>query len=456
MLALAWPLALTQFGQLLIHSTEVLLLGRLSPEKLASATLAWSLFQPAFMVAIGVVQATAPLIAQARGARDLRRVRRAVRQGLWVSISLFLPLALLLWHARPLYVALGQDSALLDDTMTYLRVVLWSLPFGAGFIVLRCFVSAFGRTRAILVITGLAVLFNLALSYALIFGHFGLPRLEVLGAGLGALASWALMFLALLAYCLRHRVFRRFTLLGRFWIPDWQSFFEIWRLGLPIGGALLMETSIFAASTLMMGQLGAVDLAAHQVTLQIAATSFMVPLGIGIAATIRIGIAVGRRDADGVRLAGWSAVLMGFLFMAAMALLFWLKGELLVGIFFDPDTPEARPSLALALAFLHIAAWFQLFDALQTIGIAALRGLRDTTIPMWLAGLGYWGVGLPATLILGFQTPLAGRGIWIGLAMALGAVAIAMTLRFHFLTRGLRLQARLDRLPGMAGATRPL
>lgn len=443
MILLALPLALVQLGQLAIHTTEVLLLGRLSAERLAGVTLAWSLFQPAFMIAIGITQATAPLVAQALGAGNLRDVRRAVRQGLWVSLCIFVPLGLLLWHAKPLFLAIGQDAALLDDTETYLRSVLWGLPFGAGFVVLRSLTSAYGRTRAVLVITGVAIVFNLVLSYGLIFGAFGLPGLEVLGAGLGAAISWAFMFLGLLAYCLLRKPFSELALLGRFWVPDWRSFFEVWRLGLPIAGAFLLETGTFAAATLMMGRFGTAELAAHQVTLQLAATSFMVPLGIGIAATTRIGLAVGRRDGAAVRRAGVTALAMGTGFMAVMAIIFWTNGAPLVDVFFGGDDPHSLRAATLALSFLHVAAWFQLFDAIQVVGISALRGLRDTTIPMWLAGLGYWGIGMPFALALGFLTPLAGVGIWIGLAISLAVVALAMLYRFARLSRPARLDPLL-------------
>jgi multidrug resistance protein, MATE family len=451
MLALALPLALTQLGQILIHGTEVLLLGRLAPAKLAAVTIGWSLFHICFMFAIGTVQATAPAVAQARGARQPRQVRRAVRQGLWLALAVTLPMGLLLWFSRPIFLAIGQDPALLDDTMVYLRAIALGLPFGAGYIVLRCFVAAYGRTAAVMIVTYAAFLVNIPLSYGLIFGAFGLPRLEVLGAGIGAAVSWALMFFGLLGYCLMARPFRRFVILGRFWRSDWATFKELWRIGLPIGLAVVMESGLFSAATLMVGLVGTAALAAHQVTLQLGATAFMVPLGIGIAATIRVGLAVGAGDADGVRRAGWVAAGLGAAFMAGIALLFWTLGETMIGWFFDHDQPGTAATITMAVGFIKIAAIFALADGLQVIGISNLRGMKDTAVPMWIAGFGYWVIGFPAAAMLTFGTPLAGRGVWVGLALALATVAVAMLWRFHRLTAPGRLERRLGLSMGEPG-----
>ena len=426
MLALALPLVLTQLVQVLVHTTEVVLLGRLGAAPLAAATLAAALFHTALLFGVGTASATAPLLAQAKGARRPRQVRRIVRQGLWATLALALPLMAALWFARHLLAAMGQDAALLPMTETYLRHAVWGLPFGIGFIVLRSFAATFGHTRAVLLAAFVAALLNLPLSWWLIFGGFGLPSLGPKGAGIAASVTFMLMFLLLLAHCLRAAPLRRFAILGRLWRPDWQVLAEIFKVGLPIGGAVLLEVGLFAVAALLMGLLGTVQLAAHQVAIQLASISFMVPLGISNAATIRVGLAVGAGDGPGARLAGWTACGVGTAFALVMAVLFWTAG------------PElAAQALADAVLFLHVAALFQLADGLQAIGIASLRGLRDTTVPMWLAGFGYWLVGFPLCCVLGFMTPLGGFGIWIGLATALAAVATVMVWRFHLLTRRL-------------------
>lgn len=436
-LTLALPLALTQVAQIGLHTTEVVLLGRLGPEPLAGASLAASLYHLAFLLGLGVVSATAPLVAQALGAGRRLAVRRAVRQGLWVTLALSLPAgAALFWAMRPFLALIGQDPALLPLAEAYIRAAVWGLPFGVGFVVLRSFTSAFGRTRAILLVTVAAVLLNIPLSWALIFGRLGAPALGVTGAGIGVAFTNALMFLFLLVYCLRTAPFRRYAVLARFHRPDWPTFREVLRVGLPIGGAILMESGLFSTATLLMGLIGTAQLAGHQVTLQLAATAFMVPLGIGNAATIRVGLAAGALDPAGVRRAGWTAYGLGVSFTTVSGLVFWVAAEPLVALFLTADTPEAAAARAHAAGFLRIAAIFQIVDGVQVIGISALRGLKDTTVPMWLAALGYWAVGFPACVILAFGTPLEGAGIWLGLALALAVAALVLLRRFARLTAG--------------------
>ena len=441
MLALALPLALTQLTQILVHTTEVLLLGRLGPAPLAAATLAAALFHSGLMFGVGVVSATAPLIAQARGAHRPRQIPRIVRQGLWVTVAITLPLIGLLWFVRPLLEAMGQDPSLLPMTEAYMRWAIWGLPFGVGFIVLRSFIAAFARTRAVLfaAISGAAV--NLPMSWLLIFGGFGLPARGTAGAGLAVAITFALMFSILLIYSLLAAPFRRYTVLRGIWRPDFAFFGEIIRVGLPIGGAVLLEVGLFASATLLMGLIGTAQLAAHQVALQLASIAFMVPLGLSQAATIRVGLAIGAGDGARARLSGWVACGLGTAFMAVMAVLFWTQRLPLAGLFLNSSTPEGAAALAYALVFLRIAALFQLVDGLQVIGIASLRGLKDTTIPMWLAAFGYWIVGFPSCWLLAFHTPLGGTGIWVGLAFALATVGVVMVVRFNRLTRRFRAPA---------------
>jgi MATE family multidrug resistance protein len=224
--------------------------------------------------------------------------------------------------------------------------------------------------------------------------------------------------------------------LARFWRPDRRTFAEILRVGLPIGGAVVLEVGLFAVAALLMGLIGTAELAAHQVAIQLASIAFMVPLGISHAVTIRVGFAVGAGDGSGARLAGWVACGVAVAFSAVTAVLFRTMGRTLAGLFLDVATPEGARAAADAVLFLRVAALFQLADGLQVVGIASLRGLKDTTVPMWLAALGYWLVGFPLCVVLGFLTPVGGLGVWIGLALALATVAVVMVWRFHRLTRG--------------------
>jgi MATE family multidrug resistance protein len=279
------------------------------------------------------------------------------------------------------------------------------------------------------------VVVNAVLAWGLVFGAFGLPRLGLVGSGIASSLVNAGMLVALLVYATRVRPFRRYAILGRLWRPDWPTFAEILKVGLPIGGGLLMEVGLFASAVMLMGWLGKDQVAAHQVTLQIASTSFMVPLGISMAATIRVGLAMGAGDAAGARRAGRVALGLGVLCMAGFALLFWTMPEALVGLFLDRADPASARPLELAALFILIAAAFQLVDGVQVIAAGALRGMRDTRVPMLLATISYWLVGFPAAYALAFPLGWGGLGVWIGLALALAAAAVLMLTRFERLSR---------------------
>jgi MATE family multidrug resistance protein len=276
----------------------------------------------------------------------------------------------------------------------------------------------------------LAVLLNAVLAWGLIFGRLGLPGLGVVGAGLATSIANTFSFAALLGFVLADRRLRRFYILGRFWRADWQRLRELFRVGLPIGFILLLEVGLFSAAVQLMGWLGTAEIAAHQIALQCAAIAFMVPLGIGQAATVRVGLAAGQRDAAAVRRAGWVALGLGIAFMSSTALLMWLVPQALVGLFLDLDRPENAHVTALAVAFLGIAALFQIVDGVQTIALGALRGLKDTRVPAMLAAAGYWLVGFPTSALLAFRADMGGVGVWWGLAIGLAVVAILALIRF--------------------------
>jgi MATE family multidrug resistance protein len=299
-----------------------------------------------------------------------------------------------------------------------------------GVIVLRSFLSTFDSTRIILVITLGGVIVNAITNYLLMFGNFGLPRLELRGAAIATVLTNLFMLGAMLTYVLRHRRFKRFNILIRFWKPDWPRFREIFRIGTPIGLTVLAEVGLFAAAAILMGRLGTDELAAHAVALQCASLAFMVPLGLGIAATVRVGVAYGRKDTEGIRKAGWMSFLLGTGFMAVSALAFILFGPVIVALFLDPALPQNQNALMFAATYLAIAGLFQIVDGAQVVAAHALRGLSDTKVPMVMAIFGYWLVGLPVAWLLGYVLDMRGVGIWLGLAAGLAFVAVLLVGRF--------------------------
>lgn len=428
--ALAWPLIIAQLAQNLLFTTDVVLMGWLGPKYLAAGTLAGAFLIPFQLTGIGIVGAVAPLVAQARGRRDTKAVRRIVRQGFWVAILVATLLVPIVLSIRPVYLALGQDPEVTLLAESYMTAGFWMLYPALGIMVVRSFLSAFAATRVILLVTVIGVIINGLVAYTLIFGHFGFPRLELRGAALATAFVNLFMFLALLAYAQTHRKLKRYHILVRFLKPDWGRFREILKVGLPIGLTVLAEVGLFSVAAILMGRLGTNETAAHAVALQLASMAFMVPLGLGMAATVRVGLAYGRGDAEGVRLAGWAAIVMGTGFMALTAALFLAIPHALVTIFLDSSDPANATALMLAATYLGIAGIFQLVDGAQVVAAHSLRGLSDTRTPMLLAIFGYWFVGLPTAYVLGFVLDLRGIGVWIGLAVGLAFVAILLVSRF--------------------------
>lgn len=427
---LAWPLVIAQLAQNALHTTDVILLGWLGPDYLAAATLGTTFFMPCLLFAMGVVGAVAPLVSQARGARNIKSVRRIVRQGFWAAILLAIILVPIVLQIRPIYEILGQDARATAMAEEFVQIVVWSLFPALGIIVLRSFLSSFDATRAILIITVLGVFVNAAIAYAFVFGNFGMARLELRGAALATLVTNCIMFVVMLIYVVRHRRFKRFNILIRFWKPDWGHFRAIFRIGIPIGLTVLAETGLFTAAALLMGRIGIDEVAAHAVALQCASIAFMVPLGLGVAATVRVGVAYGRGDREGIRKAGWMSFMLGTGFMVLSATTFLLFGPGIIRLFLDPAQPENLNAIALAGSFLVIAGLFQLVDGAQVVAAHALRGLSDTKVPMLIAIFGYWFVGLPVAYVLGFVFDMRGVGIWLGLAAGLAFAAVALAARF--------------------------
>jgi len=431
-LALAWPLILTNVAQALIHATDVVLLGWAGPRTLAAGTLGINIYFAFLIFGMGLVTAAAPMLAREIGARrhSVRDVRRTVRQAMWAAAAVSAPIWLILWHTAPLLVALGQDPGLAADAQTLVRALQWGLLPYLLYLVLRAFVSALERPLWSLIAGVVAVLFNGVANYALIFGKFGLPALGLQGAGIGSACANLLMFLLLAAVVLLHRRFRRYALFGRLWRADWERFRLVWRLGLPIAITLALEITIFNAAVFLMGLIGTEALAAHAIAIQIASLSFMVPLGLAQAVTVRVGLAHGRGDRAGVGRAGWTSLALGVGFMGLMALVMMAMPGRLVGAFLDAADPANGPVIELAVSFLLVAAFFQIFDGAQVVGAGMLRGLHDTSVPMLYAAIGYWMIGLATALGLGFGLGWGGLGIWIGLAAGLGVVAVLIIARW--------------------------
>lgn len=432
MLALAWPMILTNLAQVAMTATDVAMIGRLGSDSLAAGALGSNLYFAPLILGLGLTYATAPMIAAELGRKkhSVRDVRRTVRQGLWLSVLASIPIWILLWNSKAILLAMGQDPALSEQAAVYVRTLQWAiLPF-YGYIVLRSFISALERPGWALVIMVASVALNGLLNWILIFGKLGFPAYGIAGSGAATSISTLFMFIGMVVVVAVHPKFRRYALFGRFWRSDWPRFWTLLKLGAPIAGILAFEVTIFNAAAFLMGLIGASALAAHAIALQVASVTFMVPLGIGQAVTVRVGLAYGANNSEGISRAGWVAYAMGVSFMAVMAIVMFAFPHLLIAAFIDTSDPKNAVVVGLAVTFLAFAALFQIVDGAQAVAAGMLRGLQDTKVPMLYAAIGYWGIGLPLGALLAFRFGFAGSGIWIGLFTGLAVVAVLLLYRW--------------------------
>jgi multidrug resistance protein, MATE family len=430
-LALGWPIILANLAINVMTVTDFIMLGRLSPHALAAGSLGFFLYQPLFLFGLGVVGALSPIAAAKIGAgQGNEGLRRATHQALIFAVVFAIVVWIALNGAAPFLLAIGEPGDVARDAAVYLKGFQWGLAPSLVYYAARAAFSALDRPRPALIAGLLAVAFNVLANYALVFGKLGMPALGIIGSGFATTLSQTLMCALLLAFSLidpRVRSLRLFALPWRFVRTELAA---LWRLGMPIGAMIVAEVGVFAAAALAMGLFSATAIEAHTIALQIVSLAFMVPLGLGQAATVRVGRAYGARDAAAISRSGWSAFGLTALFAIFSAATMIGAPRLLIAPFLDVDAPANAATVALTIVLLRIAALFQIVDASQVALANMLRGLHDSRVPLIIALLGYWGIGAPVGMALGFATPLGPVGIWIGLATGLAAVAVLLLLRW--------------------------
>ena len=436
-LRLAGPLALANLLQMLTYAVDVIFIARLGTAELAASSLVIAIFGTLVWALHGLTGAVGPIIAAELGARApaLRPVRRSVRMALWLAIASG-GLAMVLFAQAPRLMALtGQDPVIVALAAEYMNVLLWcAIPMVMAS-VLRNFVSALGRPVFATTITAMAIVVNGLGNYMLIFGNWGAPALGLEGAALSTLISSLFVPCAYAAAIRMDKRMARYHVFGKFWRPDWARLAQLLRVGLPISLTVLAEAGVFGAAAFLMGRIGAAELAAHTLALNIASLAFQIPYGVAQATAIRVGYYFGAGKPLGMGRAGWSGILMGVTFTALTGLAMLLAPEYLLALYIDPWDPAIVSLVSLVTSFLLVGAAFQLFDGAQVVAAGALRGLQDTRVPMWIALFSYWvpGFGLAATLGFGlvFGLDLGGVGVWIGLAAGLVFAAALLVRRWH-------------------------
>lgn len=432
-LKLAGPLAAANLLQMAVYAVDVIFVARLGPEALAASSLAVAVFASMMWGFHGFVGGAAPLIAAELGSgrHALREIRRTVRMALWLSVACGVVGFGVCLMAEPLMLATGQDPAISAMAGDFILLLALSIAPAIAAGVLRTFVSALGRPVFATAITALAIAVNALGNWLLVFGNMGAPAMGLNGSAVSTLITAFVVLAAYVVAIRADRRLRRYHLFGRWWRPEWQRLGRIATIGAPIALTVIAEGSLFNSAAFLMGLIGTQQLAAHTIALQLAAFFFQIPFGIAQAATIRVGYHFGAGNRDGVGQAGKAALLTCLGFQLTSAALMLFAPRLLIGVYVDPAAAANAAVVAFAVQYLAVGAAFQLFDGIQAVAAGALRGLQDTRVPMLVAVGGYWLVGFTACYALGLHTPLAGVGVWMGLAAGLVVVSALLLHRWR-------------------------
>ncbi|MGH8182522.1 MAG: MATE family efflux transporter [Rhodanobacteraceae bacterium] len=428
---LALPLIAGQLSAVGMNAIDIALAGHYNAHTLAAVAVGANVWVLGLVSAVGVMMALSPSVAQLDGANRRGEIGPLFRQALWLAAGL----SILLWfgarHSGPLLHLIGVDPALLVDVQAFLHALSWGAPGLCGYFALRglCEGSSWTRPTMLFGLFGLAVL--VPLDWILIYGKFGLPALGAEGSGIAnALALW-LQLAAFAAYLRFSKRFRELDLFARMERPDWHALRHLLWIGVPMAVTLLMEAGLFVISALLISRLGTVAIDGHQIAINVASVTFMLPLGLALAVTVRVGHAAGRGDVQAVRYAGYSGIALTLATQALSATLMLSIPHAIARVYSsDPKV------IALAAQLLILAGIFQFSDGIQVVSNGALRGLKDTRMPMLITAFAYWVVGMPTGAWLAFGRGHGVRGMWMGLIAGLTAAAVLLFLRWVAQTRG--------------------
>jgi MATE family multidrug resistance protein len=425
---LGMPLILSNLAQFAIHITDTVMLGWYSVTALAASTIAGTFFFLTFVVGSGFALAVTPMVAAAAEAGDDQQVRRTTRMALWLSIIYGGVMMIPFIWTETLLIAIGQDPEVAALAQLYLHIVAFQMIPALLVMTLKSFLAALEKTAIILWSTIGTAIANGFLNYALIFGNWGAPELGIKGAAIASVTMTLLNVAILLVYALWKTP--QFRLLQNVFAPDGEVMKRVFALGWPIGLTSLAEGGLFSASAVMIGWLGPLPLAAHGIAIQLASMTFMVHIGFSQAATVRAGRALGRRDEESLRRGGKVAITLSAIFAFATMFVFILIPEPLILAFIDPDEPAKAELLKIGVALLACAGLFQVVDGLQVMALGLLRGVQDTQVPMVMATISYWVIGLPVSYVLAFPLGMGGVGLWLGLVVGLAVAAVLLLWRF--------------------------
>jgi multidrug resistance protein, MATE family len=429
-LVLGIPLIGSHLAHMALHVTDTVMMGWYGVVPLAAVVLGSSSAFIIYVLGSGFGKAVMPMVAAALGRGDEVQVRRDTRMGLWLSILFGLAVYPFFWWSEPILLALGQKAEVAEIAKDYMRIVGFGIVPALAAMVLQSYLSALGRTQVVLWVTLAAVGLNIVVNWALIFGNWGFPELGARGAAIATISVQIMSLVVLSLYAGLLPDLKRFRLFQRFWRPDWHAMGQVFHLGWPIGLTGLAEGGLFIASAMMMGWIGTVELAAHGIAMEVSALTFMMHVGISSAATIRIARFDGQGNRAALRQAAKVAVVISLGMAVASVVLFLSASEAIVALFLDLAKPESAAIVAYGSILLMLAALFQLADGMQVMALGLLRGVKDTRVPMWLAVISYWLIGIPCSYVLAFPLGYGGVGLWLGLVVGLVCASASLMWRF--------------------------
>lgn len=435
LLKLGLPLVGANVAGFSIHMTDTIMLGWYSVTSLAAATVATGLWFVVFIVGAGFGRAVTPLVAEAIEQGDETRARRVTRMALWLSAFYSALLIVPFMYGEAFLLLIGQEADVAREGGQYLRIAVLGMFPAMGAQVMRSYLGALELTAVQLWITLVALVANAVVNYALIFGNLGAPELGIEGAAIASVVIQLIQMGALMMYT--QRKLPQADLFRRIWKSDNEALLQVFRLGLPIGLTSFAEGGLFVGSSIMMGWIGAIELAAHGIALQLTAFMFMFHVGITEAATIRASRHFGALDGVELRRGAVTAYGVSLSFGLLVVIIYLAMPGLLVGLFLDPNDPARNAVLELGIVLILLSALFQFVDAAQIVALSVLRGVQDTRVPMWLACLSYWVIGIPASYIMAFVFGWGPVGLWLGLTVGLGVAAVLLSHRFW--TRGVQI-----------------
>ena len=426
LLKIGLPVILAQLLQMSMSFVDTVMAGRLSPEDLAAVAVGSSMLMPFVVLCLGCMMAVTPIVAQNVGGREFSKIGKNARQVLWLSLILAIPSFFILRNLDGAFVLIGVTDEIIPIASGYLKAISWGIIPAYAYGALRYFNEGLSVTRPAMFVALIGTLVNIPANYVLMFGKLGFPQLGAVGTGYASAIVFTVMSIGMFLFTFNYKAYNRFGIFSRFRLPEKKYLGELLRVGVPIGISSSMEVTMFAAVSLLVSTISTLAIAGHQIAINFAAMMFMIPFGLSVAISARVGNSIGKKRPDEARFRGYVGVVVSCIIMACTAALMFLFPRTIASIYTD-DTDV----IEMAVQLIFMAAIFQLSDGLQVSGFGALRGLKDTKIPMYVNLVAYWIIGIPFAYYMGFIAGFGAPGLWMGLIAGLTIAGILHNIRFY-------------------------